>query len=103
MADIAATITCLLFLGAFYAATDGVLAALAAELTPPETRGTGIAAAQTVVAVTRFVAAAGFGVLWFAIGREAAMLAVAGLVVLAIPLAALLLAPVLSAKKAESP
>jgi MFS family permease len=103
MADIAATIACLLFLGAFYAATDGVLAALAAELTPPETRGTGIAAAQTVVAVTRFVAAAGFGVLWFAIGREAAMLAVAGLVVLAIPLAALLLAPVLSAKKAESP
>jgi MFS family permease len=98
IADIAATLLCLLFLGAFYAATDGVLAALAAQLTTPETHGTGIAAAQTVVAVSRFLSAAGFGLMWFAIGRETSMLIVAGLLILAIPLIALLLRPYLSAR-----
>ncbi|MFE6735669.1 MFS transporter [Microbacterium sp. NPDC057650] len=96
IADIAATLLCLLCLGAFYAATDGVLAALAAQLTTPETRGTGIAAAQTVVAVSRFLSAAGFGILWFAIGREASMLIVSALLLVAIPLIALLLRPYLS-------
>ncbi|WP_347344562.1 MFS transporter [Microbacterium sp.] len=97
VADVAATVLCLVFLGAFYAATDGVLAALAAQLTTPETRGTGIAAAQTVVALTRFVAAAGFGFLWFALGRETSLLVVAGLLVVAIPLVAILLRPYLGA------
>jgi len=84
VADVVATLMCLAFLGAFYAATDGVLAALAAQLTTPETHGTGIAAAQTVVAVTRFLSAAGFGILWYAVGRETSMLIVAGLLVIAI-------------------
>lgn len=95
--DILATVLCLIMLGLFYAATDGVLAALAAQLTTPETRGTGIAAAQTVVAVARFVSAAGFGLLWFAIGREQSMLVVAVLLAIAIPLVALLLRPLLRA------
>ncbi|WP_082496757.1 MFS transporter [Microbacterium sp. Leaf288] len=95
VADVAATVLCLVFLGAFYAATDGVLAALAAQLTTPETRGTGIAAAQTVVALTRFVSAVGFGFLWYALGRETSMLVVAGLLAMAIPVAALLLRPVM--------
>lgn len=94
VADVAATIACLLLLGAFYAATDGVLAALAAELTTPEARATGIAAAQTMVAIARFAAAAGFGVLWFAIGPEAATVVVATLLTVAIPGAALLLRPI---------
>ncbi|KAA9150392.1 MFS transporter [Microbacterium lushaniae] len=100
VADIAATILCLVFLGAFYAATDGVLAALAAQLTTPETRGTGIAAAQTVVAIARFISAAGFGLLWFAIGREASMLVIAGVLVIAIPCVAILLRPLLASPKA---
>ncbi|MGF6823712.1 MFS family permease [Microbacterium sp. ZKA21] len=91
VADIAATLLCLVFLGAFYAATDGVLAALAAQLTTPETRATGIAAAQTVVAVARFIGATGFGILWFVLGRESSLLVVALLLVIAIPLAAWLL------------
>jgi MFS family permease len=91
VADIAATLLCLVFLGAFYAATDGVLAALAAQLTTPETRATGIAAAQTVVAVARFIGATGFGILWFVLGRENSLLVVALLLVIAIPLAAWLL------------
>lgn len=101
VADIAATILCLLFLGAFYAATDGVLAALAAQLSTPETRGTAIATAQTVVALTRFVSAAGFGILWFAIGREPAMITVAVVLAVAIPLVLLLLHPLLRAERAE--
>ena len=51
----------LLLLGTFYAATDGVLAALVSRLVSAEARGSGIAAAQTVVALTRFVSAVGFG------------------------------------------
>jgi MFS family permease len=96
IADVAATVLCLLFLGAFYAATDGVLAALAAQLTTPETHGTGIAAAQTVVALTRFVSATGFGVMWYAFGAQPAMIVVAVLLVIAIPLIAVLLRPFLS-------
>lgn len=98
VADVAATVLCLVFLGAFYAATDGVLAALAAQLTTPETRGTGIAAAQTMVALTRFVSAVGFGFLWYALGRETSMLIVAGLLAVGIPVAALLLRPVMSVR-----
>ncbi|GAA5201521.1 MFS transporter [Microbacterium jejuense] len=98
IADIAATVLCLLFLGAFYAATDGVLAALAAQLTTPQTHGTGIAAAQTVVALARFVAAVGFGFLWFAVGRETSMLIVAAVLAVAIPVAAVLLRPLLPAR-----
>ena len=97
IADIASTILCLVFLGAFYAATDGVLAALAAQLTTPETHGTGIAAAQTVVAATRFLSAAGFGILWYAVGPATALWIVAGVLAVAIPLIALLLRPFLSA------
>jgi MFS family permease len=95
--DAVATALCLLFLGAFYAATDGVLAALAAQLTPPESRGTGIAAAQTVVAISRFAAAVGFGLLWFAVGPDVSLIVVAVLLAIAVPLVALLLRPFLSA------
>lgn len=97
IADVAATLSCLLLLGAFYAATDGVLAALAAQLTTPETHGTGIAAAQTVVAVSRFVSAAGFGILWFALGPQSSILIVAGLLLIAIPIVVLLLRPLMAA------
>lgn len=93
--DLVATILCLAFLGAFYAATDGVLAALAADLTGPETRATGIAAAQTVVALARFGSAALFGVLWFAVGRESALLIAAGVLAAAVAAAVVILRPLL--------
>jgi MFS family permease len=64
----------LLMLGAFYAATDGVLAALASKLVPEESRATGISAAQTVVALARFGASVGFGVLWQFAGLADALL-----------------------------
>ncbi|WP_104088205.1 MFS transporter [Arthrobacter sp. GMC3] len=67
------TVACLLLLGVFYAATDGVLAALAGQFSPIASRASGIAAAQTVVAGSRFFASLGFGVLWFMFGREQAI------------------------------
>lgn len=79
-----ATIGCLVLLGAFYAATDGVLAALASQLTPPGKLAMGIASAQTVVALTRMTASAGFGVLWYAVGAPTAMVAAAGLLACAV-------------------
>ncbi len=95
MADAVATVLCVVFLGGFYAATDGVLSALTSQLTPAESRATAIASAQTVVAVARFVSAAGFGILWFALGRDLAMLVVAIVLAVALPLDAVLLHPLL--------
>jgi MFS family permease len=70
------TVACLILLGAFYAATDGVLAALASQLTPPDKLATGLGAAQTVVALSRMTASVGFGVLWFTLGPAVAMVVV---------------------------
>lgn len=86
-----ATLACLLLLGAFYAATDGVLAAVAGASVPAGIRASGIAAAQTVVAVARLIASVGFGALWLQLGREGAMIAVAVALAAALPVAALLL------------
>jgi MFS family permease len=84
---LASTIVCLLLLGAFYAATDGVLAALTASLVPTSVRAVGIATTQTVVAVARFASSLLFGVLWATLGRGPAVYAYAGLLLLAIPVA----------------
>ena len=54
----------LALLGTFYACTDGVLSALAAGVVKTSSRASGIAAAQTVVAVARFASALAFGALW---------------------------------------
>jgi MFS family permease len=82
-----ATAVCLLLLGAFYAATDGVLAALTSSLVPASVRAVGIATTQTVVAVSRFASSLLFGVLWATLGRGPAVYAYAALLLAAIPLA----------------
>ncbi len=102
VAGAATTILCLALLGTFYAATDGILAALAAESTPAESRSTGIAAAQTVVALTRLVASTGFGLLWFAVGRESAMFIVAIALAVVIPIVAYLLRGFFTQRTASS-
>lgn len=84
----AATVGTLALLGVFYAATDGVIAAVAGRLVPVQARTSGIAAAQTVVAVARMLASAGFGLLWFLLGPAAAMMTVAALLLAAILAAA---------------
>jgi MFS family permease len=87
----AATVIVLLLLGTFYAATDGVLPALVSRLVPAEARGSGIAAAQTVVALARFTSSVAFGSLWLAVGRGHALLVVAAVLAGALPVAAWLL------------
>jgi MFS family permease len=91
VAGAAITLLCLLLLGTFYAATDGVLSALATQFTPSGATATGIAAAQTVVAIARLLASTGFGFLWFFAGRGTAVLIVSAALALAIPVGALLL------------
>ncbi|MGP4994710.1 MFS transporter [Glutamicibacter ardleyensis] len=80
-------ICALALLGTFYAATDGVLAALAGQLAPHGATSTAIGAAQTVVAVARLFASTGFGVLWIFLGSTNAMLIAAALLLLLVPVA----------------
>lgn len=79
------TCAAVLLLGVFYAATDGTLAAVAGQLVPETVRASGIATAQTAVALARLVAATGFGLLWYAVGPRVAMLAVCVVLLAAIP------------------
>jgi len=85
------TVAVLALLGTFYASTDGVLPALISRLVPAETRGSGIAAAQTVVALARFAASLGFGILWQFTDRGTALLLIAAALTAVIPAAAWLL------------
>ena len=72
----------LAFLGAYYAATDGVLMALASAVLPPALRASGLALVVTATSLARLLASITFGVLWTAFGLETAVLAFAiGLVV----------------------
>jgi MFS family permease len=79
------TLAALLLLGVFYAATDGVLAAIAGRIAAPSVRAAAIGTAQTVVAVARMASSAAFGVLWYAVGRGPAILSVAVALAAAIP------------------
>ena len=88
---IGGVVAVLLMLGTFYAATDGVLAALASQLVPVASRASGISAAQTVVATARFGASVGFGVMWQFQGLTTALVVITIGLLLAIPLAAWLL------------
>lgn len=77
--------------GAFYAATDGVLAALAVPLIPEALRTTGLALLQTGQALAYVASSVLFGLLWQQVGVEVACLAAAGVAVLLLPVCALLL------------
>ncbi|MFI8516367.1 MFS transporter [Streptomyces sp. NPDC085481] len=65
-------------LGAFYAATDGVLMALTGPLLPAARRASGLAAVQTAQALAKVAAAAGFGAAWTLWGPTAALLLALG-------------------------
>ncbi|MFH8552859.1 MFS transporter [Streptomyces celluloflavus] len=76
----------LLLLGVFYAATDGVLMALAGPVVPAARRASGMALLQTGQALSRLLAAAGFGAAWTLWGDHSAL--IAAVVALAVALAA---------------
>ena len=82
-----------LLYGAFYAATDGVLSALAAPLIPDHLKTTGLALVQTGQALAYFASSILFGVLWQYVGVTQACLAAAAAAVLVLPVCALLLRP----------
>ncbi|MFE6501349.1 MFS transporter [Kitasatospora sp. NPDC057738] len=67
-------VLCVLVLhGTFYAATDGVLAAAAADAVPAEQRGAGLALVGTGQALARFACSLLFGALWGVVGGPAAL------------------------------
>jgi len=79
--------------GAYYAATDGVLPALTAAIVPVAVRSSGIAGVQTVMAVGNMVSALLFGTLWARFDPVTAVAAFSVGLTLAIVVAARLLAP----------
>ena len=63
----------LLLMGLYYAATDGVLAALASAILPEEWRTTGLAILTTGTSLARLVASLGYGALWTYFGPSQAL------------------------------
>jgi MFS family permease len=74
-------VTSLALLGTFYAATDGVLMALAGPLLPESARAGGLAILQTGQAIARFACSLAFGAAWTWWGPSPAL--AAGLAALA--------------------
>jgi MFS family permease len=64
----------LALVGASYAATDGVLAALASGTLDEDVRGSGLSVLTTATNLSRFVASVGFGALWTWAGLNTAVL-----------------------------
>jgi MFS family permease len=55
---------CLLLHGAYYAATDGVIAALVSSVTRSDVRASGLAALTTGTSLTRFLGSVLVGIIW---------------------------------------
>lgn len=81
----------LFMLGAYYAATDGVLMALGSGLVAEDLRGSGLALLGTAVSASRLVASILFGALWTLAGIQLALAVFAGGLVVAMLLAAVAL------------
>jgi MFS family permease len=67
-------VLCILLFGTYYAATDGVLMALASPLLPEETRGSGLALVTTGTTLARLFGSLAFGALWTLAGLNAAVI-----------------------------
>lgn len=63
----------LLLLGAYYAATDGILAAMASTVLPADARATGLGVLATATTAGRGLAALAFGALWTSSGTAVAL------------------------------
>jgi MFS family permease len=78
-------------LGAYYAATDGVLMALGSAVIPEEVRGSGLALLGTATSLARLFASLAFGGLWALWGIDAALVCFAATLAVAVALAAVML------------
>lgn len=63
----------LLLQGLYYAATDGVLSALASAILPEQWRTTGLAIMTTGIGLARLLASLGYGALWSYLGPSTAL------------------------------
>ncbi len=70
--DTMTLVACLILHGAYYAATDGVLAALASDVLPAEGRATGLAALATIISLGRLCSSLIIGLVWTSKGPEGA-------------------------------
>ncbi len=86
-------------LGAYYAATEGVLMALASAVLPAELRTSGLALLTTATSLARLVASVLFGLLWTWRGVEVAVWAFA----VGLAVAMLLTAASLASRKVRVP
>jgi MFS family permease len=79
-------------LGAYYAATNGVLMAMGSAVVPDEVRGSGLALLATATSLARLVASLLFGAVWTLWGIDAAVAAFGLGLLAAMALSAFLLA-----------
>lgn len=70
---VAGIAVCLVLVGAYYAATDGVLAAVTAGALPRELCGTGLSLLSTVTNLGRLISSMVFGLVWAQWGVHAAV------------------------------
>jgi MFS family permease len=66
-----------LLLGLYYAATDGVLQAMASTRLAPHVRGSGLAALGTAISIGRLLASLMMGWLWLQLGYQSAVASLA--------------------------
>ena len=71
--ELAGLVICVVGLGLYYTATDGVLSALTTPLLPQHLRATGLSIVQATQAIGRAVGAILFGVAWSYLGLATAM------------------------------
>ena len=81
----------LLLVGCYYAATDGVLMALASSMLPERLRGSGLALLVTATSLTRLLASVILGAIWTWVGLEAAVFSFGIGLIVAIALAGIVL------------
>lgn len=67
------SVACIVILGLFYAATEGVLMAMASQLIPAGHRTTGLALLLTGVGLGKFISSVSFGWLWQSGGIDLAL------------------------------
>ena len=82
----------LILLGTYYAATDGVLMALASATVPEHLRGSGLALLVTATSLAKLVASVAFGALWTAFDARTAVITFAIALAVTLCLAATMLA-----------
>ena len=78
----------LLLLGCYYAATDGVLMAIASSYLPPSLRGSGLALLVTATSLARLLSSVVFGIVWASLGVNVAVVLFSAALLAALTLSA---------------